>query len=90
MVVMLLNVPQAAPLQPAPDRVQVTPWLPESLVTVAVKFCVWLTCTVAEVGETLTETAPDTVTLAEPEREGSALEVAVTVTAEDGAEAGAV
>ena len=32
--------PQAAPVQPAPDRAQVTPLFCESFCTVAVKFCV--------------------------------------------------
>jgi hypothetical protein len=38
--VMLLSVPHAAPLQPGPERPQVTPLFWESLVSVAVKFCV--------------------------------------------------
>jgi hypothetical protein len=41
-------------------------------------------------GETLTETAAITVTLADAERVGSAAEVAVTVTPEPGSVAGAV
>ena len=45
---------------------------------------------VGEGGETPTETAASTVTLADPERVGSAVEVAVTVTPELGTEAGAV
>jgi hypothetical protein len=48
------KVPQAAPLQPAPDNVQFTPLFCESFVTVAVKFCVSPVCTLALVGATLT------------------------------------
>ena len=41
--VVLLKVPQADPLQPVPDMLQLTPLLLESLVTVAVKatVCPW-------------------------------------------------
>ena len=41
-------------------------------------------------GDTFTDTAPRTVTVAEPERFVSALDLAVTVTLEPGTEAGAV
>ena len=39
----LVNVPQAEPAQPLPDTLHETPWLLESLVTLAVKFtvCPW-------------------------------------------------
>jgi hypothetical protein len=47
------SVPQAAPLQPEPERVQLTPLLCESFCTVAVKACDWLVCTDALVGDTL-------------------------------------
>jgi hypothetical protein len=42
-VVTLDSVPQAAPVQVVPDKVQVTPLLVASLETAAVKFrlCVW-------------------------------------------------
>jgi hypothetical protein len=35
--VALAKVPQLAPMHPDPEALQVTPWLPESLVTAAVK-----------------------------------------------------
>ena len=43
MVDVFVNVPQALPLQLLPETLQVTPWLPELLVTVAVKLtvCPW-------------------------------------------------
>src|SRR5437867_6001351 len=54
--VTLENVPQVAPLQPAPDTVQFTPPLRKSFCTVAVKFCEPLPVpTDAVVGETETE-----------------------------------
>ena len=37
------SAPQVMPLQPAPDKAQVTPLFCESFVTVAVNVCVWLT-----------------------------------------------
>ena len=76
----LPNVPQATPLQPLPESDHVTPRLPGSLLTLAVKPWLWLCCTLAVDGETLTETAATTVTLADAERVASATEVAVTVT----------
>ena len=84
------SVPQVAPLQPVPERDQVTPRLPGSLLTVAVKPWLWLCCTLAVDGETLTDTPASTVTLADAERVASATEVAVTVTPEAGTAAGAV
>ena len=84
------SVPQVAPLQPVPERDQVTPRLPGALLTVAVKPWLWLCCTLAVGGETVTATAASTVTLADAERVPSATEVAVTVTPEAGTAAGAV
>ena len=89
-VVTLPSVPQVAPLQPVPESDQVTPRLPGSLLTVAVKPWLWLCCTLAVDGETLTDTPASTVTLADAERVASATEVAVTVTPEAGTAAGAV
>ena len=55
-IVTLKRVPQVAPLQPEPERAQVTPWDWKSLLTVAVKACVpYPVGTLALVGETLTE-----------------------------------
>lgn len=64
---------------PACARVQVTPRLPASLLTVAVKFCVPPTGTLALPGETATAMA-GTVIVAEPDLVVSAAEVAVMVT----------
>ena len=47
------SVPQAAPLQPEPDRVQVTPLFCGSFCTVAVKACDCPVCTDALAGDTL-------------------------------------
>ena len=84
------TTPQAAPLQPAPLTLQVT----EVLVvfeTVAVNCCCRPAFTVAEVGEMLTATGKTTVTTADDDIEGSAIDVAVTVTwAGVGRAAGAV
>jgi hypothetical protein len=63
-----------------PESDHVTPRLPGSLLTLAVKPWLWLCCTLAVGGETLTATAPSTVTLADAERVPSATDVAVTVT----------
>ena len=43
MVDVFVTVPQALPVQLLPETLQVTPWLLESLVTVAVKLtvCPW-------------------------------------------------
>jgi hypothetical protein len=49
------TVPHAAPLQPAPDSVQVTPLAALSFVTVAVNDPVNPACTEAVVGDTVTE-----------------------------------
>ena len=85
------NVPQAAPLHPAPASVQVTPLFCASLETVAVKFCGWPTCTLAVVGATETDTGAVTVIAAAAVLLPSATEVAVIVTAAGaGALAGAV
>ena len=83
-VVSLESVPQAAPEQPEPDSVHVTPWLAESFCTAAVKFAVVETCTEEEVGLTETEMgggAAVTVMAAEADFEVSETEVAVRVTA---------
>jgi hypothetical protein len=76
------RVPQVAPLQPVPARVQATPLFCESFVTVAAKFCVSPVCTLAVVGATLTTTAGAAVTVivAVPCLVPSATEVAVSVT----------
>ena len=75
----LVMVPQADPAQPDPARLQVTAVL-EVFVTVAVNCCCFPATTPAEVGETLTATGKATVTVAEPDFEGSARETASTVT----------
>src|SRR5262249_36171763 len=72
--------PQVAPLQPVPARVQVTPLFCESLVTVAVKFCVRPTVAFADVGATATETAAVIVIVAALVLVLSAMEVAVSAT----------
>jgi hypothetical protein len=54
-----VTVPHVAPLQPAPDNVQVTPLLPESFVTVAMKLCGVPTCTAAVGSDMATEIAAD-------------------------------
>ena len=74
------SVPHVALLQPEPERAQVTPLFCASLVTVAVKFCGWLVCTLAEVGPTLTATGAVTVMVAAELLVLSATEVAVSVT----------
>jgi hypothetical protein len=56
-VEVLANVPQVPPLQLLPDTVQFTPWLLESLATVAVKLIACPASTVCwELGERVTET----------------------------------
>src|SRR5260221_370848 len=55
------KVPHVAPLQPVPVSVHVTPLFCVSFVTVAVKFWVLLTLTVAAVGARATATAAVTV-----------------------------
>ena len=74
------SLPQATPLHPAPDNAQVTPLLWASFVTVAVKFCGWLVCTLAIVGATLTATGGVTVIVATEVLELSATELAISVT----------
>lgn len=75
------RAPHVAPLQPAPDRVQVTPLFALSFATVAVNGCVNPTCTLGEVGERLTATATGadvTVIAAEAVLVGSVTDVAVS------------
>jgi hypothetical protein len=52
---MLLRVPQAAPEQSAPERLQVTPRFRASFCTVAVNGALCVACTLAEDGATDTE-----------------------------------
>jgi hypothetical protein len=75
------NVPHVAPLQPVPVRVHVTPLFWASFVTVAVKFWVLLTLTVAAVGATTTPTGAVTVIAAFDVFVVSPTEVAFKVTA---------
>jgi hypothetical protein len=51
------TLPQAPPLQPVPETVQVTPLFFESFVTVAVRACVPAVCTLAVVSDKLTAIA---------------------------------
>ena len=92
MAVAFVSVPQAVPEQPLPVSVHVTPLLAESLLTVAVKFCVEPVETLAVEGDTDTLiAAPATVIVAEEDLVASDTEVAVSVTvAGEGAVAGAV
>ena len=79
----LERVPQRAPVQAAPESVQVTPLLCGSFCTVAVKVCERLTKTFCMAGETATVTcgAPGTtVMFALAKAFGSASDVAVSVT----------
>jgi hypothetical protein len=73
-------LPQAVPEQPAPVKVQVTPWV--LFVTVAVMVCVPLATTFAVVGDTVTPTtgAAVTVIVELALLVGSVTEVAVSVT----------
>ena len=83
-------VPHAEPLQPAPERLQVTAVFVDP-VTVAVNWRCAPATTFADVGEIETATAGTTVTVALADFVVSALEVAVTVTvAGFGMAAGAV
>jgi len=75
------KVPHVAPLQPVPVRVHVTPLFWLSFVTVAVKFCVLLTLTVAAVGATFTPTGAVTVIAVVELLVVSAIDVAFNVTA---------
>ena len=92
MAVAFVSVPQVLPEQPLPVSVHVTPLLAESLLTVAVKFCVEPVVTFAVEGDTATLIAtPATVIVAEDDFVLSVTEVAVRVTvAGDGTELGAV
>ena len=86
------TVPQAGPLQPAPERVQLTPDDVESLTTVAVKACALPVCMLVIEGETLTEIGGGTaiVRTAVNDLVGSVTEVALMFTVAGlGAEAGA-
>jgi hypothetical protein len=77
------NLPHEPPLQPAPDNDQLTPLFCESLATVAAKFCVPLTETVVDVGDSVTMiTGPAgvTVIVAAADFVPSATDVAVSVT----------
>lgn len=72
-------LPQVAPEQPPPDRLQITAVL-VVFNTVAVNCCCSPPAACADRGETLTDTGSATVTTAEPNLEGSAIDVAATVT----------
>ena len=86
----MVIVPQAAPLQPAPEMLHVTAVFVVP-VTVAVNCCWAPVTTLAEPGETETATGGTIVTAAEADWEGSATEVAVTLRAAGfGTVAGAV
>jgi hypothetical protein len=77
------TVPQAAPLQPVPVTVHVTPLLAESLATVAVKACVPFTVTLAVVSDKVTvigAAAVVTVIVADADFVVSATDVAFSVT----------
>ncbi len=92
MLLVLLNVPQAAPLHPVPERLQLTAVF-EVFRTVAVNGCVPFTTTLAVLGATETETAEGCVmvTVAAADFDVSATEVTLIVTvAGFGTVAGAV
>ena len=93
-VVTFVSVPQAAPLQPVPDTVQLTPLFPESFCTVAVKPVDCDTCTDVDVGFTVTEIGGGGVVMAmirEADLVLSAIDVACSVTVAGlGAVAGAL
>ena len=79
-----VTAPHVAPLQPAPDTVQVTPLFAASFCTVAVNACDPLTCTIAVVSDSVTAIgagAAVTVIVAATDFVPSATEVAVSVTA---------
>jgi hypothetical protein len=81
--VTLLSVPQDAPAQPAPDKIQLTPLLAGSFCTVAVNGALLVAWTEALAGVTETEMgagAAVTVIVAADDFELSAMEVAVSVT----------
>ena len=92
MAVAFVSVPQVLPEHPEPDSAHVTPLFAESLLTVAVKFCVEPVETLAVEGDTATLiAAPVMVIAAEDDFVLSATDVAVSVTvAGEGAVAGAV
>lgn len=72
-------MPQVAPEQPLPLRLQVTAVF-DMPVTVAVNCCVLPITIVAAIGDTLTPTGGRIVTLAEAVFVGSAFDFTVTVT----------
>ena len=75
------SVPQAAPLQPDPERFQVTPLFCGSFATVAVMVCACPASTACVCGEMLTVIAGRvTVIMTLADLVGSAMEVAVSVT----------
>jgi hypothetical protein len=88
------TVPHVAPLQPVPDTVQLTPLFCESFVTVAAKFAVAPTVTLAVVGKIATPIAGAAVVTVIPAAArfvGSVTDVAVSITSAGvGAAAGAV
>jgi hypothetical protein len=86
------TLPQVAPLQPAPDSVQFTPWFCESFCSVAVNICVAPPdATLAVAGDTVTTIGGGaTVMVALADFVLSAMEVAVRLTVPAGADAGAV
>ena len=90
--VAFVSVPHVLPEQPLPDSVHVTPLLAESLLTVAVKFCVEPVETLAVEGDTATLiAAPAMVIVAEDDFVVSETDVAISVTvADDGTEFGAL
>ena len=91
MAVAFVSVPQVLPEQPEPDSVHVTPLLAESLLTVALKFCVEPVVTFAVDGDTATLICPLMVMVAEEDFVVSLTDVAVRVTAAgEGTYAGAV
>jgi hypothetical protein len=89
-----VTVPQVAPLQPAPDKAQLTPLLPESFATAAENVVEVPICTLAIVFESVTAipgAAAVTVIVAAAVFVPSATDVAVSVTfAGLGTAAGAV
>jgi len=93
-VVTFVSVPQAAPEQPLPKTLQLTPLFAESFCTVAVKPVDCDTCTDVEVGFTVTEIGGRSaamVMVAEADLVLSPIDVALTMTdAGLGAFAGAV
>ena len=75
---MVDTVPHDVPLQPLPATLQLTPVFEEPL-TEAENCRLPPTTTTALVGEMLIETGPEIVTVALPDLDGAATEVAVTV-----------